>query len=182
MYREGEKHLTFIVCFHLLLKSGEGNGNPLQYSCLENPREGGAWWAAVYWVAQSWKRLKRLSRSNSCCLRRREKNVWHLHPISSIWRHLAFLLPSQNGSIEVATADKPWDSPLLLWKDRAVPETLWKLHVCKFNRKWSSKLKSRKKIPWLHPKFVQRKCSLRELILLITQDQVWNECDKGHCG
>ena len=33
---------------------GEGNGNPLQYSCLENPRDGGAWWAAVYGVAQSW--------------------------------------------------------------------------------------------------------------------------------
>ena len=35
-----------------------GNGNPLQYSCLENPRDGGAWWAAVYGVAQSWTRLK----------------------------------------------------------------------------------------------------------------------------
>ena len=34
---------------------GEGNGNPLQYSCLENPRNRGAWWAAVYGVAQSWK-------------------------------------------------------------------------------------------------------------------------------
>ena len=38
--------------------SGEGNGNPLQYSCLENPMDGGAWWAAVYEVAQSWTRLK----------------------------------------------------------------------------------------------------------------------------
>ena len=36
----------------------EGNGNPLQYSCLENPRDGGAWWAAVYGVAQSWTQLK----------------------------------------------------------------------------------------------------------------------------
>ena len=33
---------------------GEGNGSPLQCSCLENPRDGGAWWAAVYGVAQSW--------------------------------------------------------------------------------------------------------------------------------
>ena len=40
---------------------GEGNGNPLQCSCLENPRDGGAWWAAVYGVAQSWTRLKWLS-------------------------------------------------------------------------------------------------------------------------
>ena len=40
---------------------GEGNGNPLQYSCLENPRDSGAWWAAVYGVAQSRTRLKQLS-------------------------------------------------------------------------------------------------------------------------
>ena len=45
---------------------GEGNGNPLQCSCLENPRDGGAWWAAVYGVAQSQTRLKRLSSSSSC--------------------------------------------------------------------------------------------------------------------
>ena len=44
---------------------GEGNGNPLQCSCLENSRDGGAWWAAVYGVAQSWTRLKRLSSSSS---------------------------------------------------------------------------------------------------------------------
>ena len=44
---------------------GEGNDNPLQYSCLENSRDGGAWWAAVYGVAQSRTRLKRLSSSSS---------------------------------------------------------------------------------------------------------------------
>ena len=38
--------------------SGKGNGNPLQCSCLENPRDGGAWWAAVYGVAQNRTRLK----------------------------------------------------------------------------------------------------------------------------
>ena len=43
----------------------EGNGNPLQCSCLENPRDSGAWWAAVYGVAQSRTRLKRLSSSSS---------------------------------------------------------------------------------------------------------------------
>ena len=43
---------------------GEGNGNPLQYSCLENPRDGGVWWAAIHGVAQSWTRLKRLSSSS----------------------------------------------------------------------------------------------------------------------
>ena len=52
--------------FHFSLSCiGEGNGNPLQCSCLENPRGGGAWWAAVYGVAQSRTRLKRLSSSSS---------------------------------------------------------------------------------------------------------------------
>ena len=44
---------------------GEGNSNPLQCSCLENPKDGGAWWAAVYGVAQSQTRLKWLSSSSS---------------------------------------------------------------------------------------------------------------------
>ena len=48
-----------------LSRIGEGNGNPLQCSCLENPRDGGAWWAAVSGVAQSQTRLKRLSSSSS---------------------------------------------------------------------------------------------------------------------
>ena len=43
--------------------TGEGNGKPPQCSCLENPRDGRAWWAAIYGVAQSWTRLKRLSSS-----------------------------------------------------------------------------------------------------------------------
>ena len=48
----------------LYIYCGEGSGNPLQYSCLENPRDGGAWWAAVYGVTQSRTRLKRLSSSS----------------------------------------------------------------------------------------------------------------------
>ena len=52
--------------FHFSLSCiGEGNGNPLQCSCLENPRDGGAWWAAISGVAQSRTRLKRLSSSSS---------------------------------------------------------------------------------------------------------------------
>ena len=53
-------HVHFsLACFE------EGNGNPLQCSCLENPKAGGAWWAADYGVAQSQARLKRLSSSSS---------------------------------------------------------------------------------------------------------------------
>ena len=50
-----ESDTTERLHFHFSLSCiGEGNGNPLQCSCLENPRDGGAWWAAVYEVAQSW--------------------------------------------------------------------------------------------------------------------------------
>ena len=60
--------------FHFSLSYiGEGNGNPLQCSCLENPRDGGPWWAAVYGVAQSRTQLKRLSSSSSS--RRGEKQA-----------------------------------------------------------------------------------------------------------
>ena len=54
--------------FHLplsIISLGEGNGTPLQYSCLETPMDGGAWWAAVYGVSQSRTRLKQLSSSSS---------------------------------------------------------------------------------------------------------------------
>ena len=61
-----ESDKTERLHFHFSLsRLGEGNGSPLQYSCLENPRDGGAWWAAVYGVAQSWTRLKQLSSSGS---------------------------------------------------------------------------------------------------------------------
>ena len=85
---------------------GEGNGNPLQCSCLENPRDGGAWWAAVYGVTQSRTRLKWLGGSSSilCSLKlvpldtkvthlQRHASITHklenhfpvLHPSSSPW-------------------------------------------------------------------------------------------------
>ena len=58
--------MTEWLRFHFsLLCIGEGNGNPLQCSCLENPKDGGAGWAAVSGVTQSWTRLKRLSSSSS---------------------------------------------------------------------------------------------------------------------
>ena len=61
-----ESDTTERLHFHFSLSCiGEGNGNPLQCSCLENPRDGGAWWATVYGVAQSRTQLKRLSSSSS---------------------------------------------------------------------------------------------------------------------
>ena len=65
----------FNFTFHFSLSCiGEGNGNPLQCSCLENPRDGGAWWAAIYGVAQSRTWLKQLSSSSSIAIR---KNSFH---------------------------------------------------------------------------------------------------------
>ena len=71
-----QKHqwLPATIWVHLADSVGEGNGTPLQYSCLENPMDGGAWWAAVHGVAQSRTRLKRLSSSSS-----RLSTSWPVH-------------------------------------------------------------------------------------------------------
>ena len=71
---------------------GEGNGNPLQCSCLENPRDGGAWWAAVYGVAQSWTRLKWLSSSSS----RKMEKKWG---VMDYWASIS-LLPREGSSAQ----------------------------------------------------------------------------------
>ena len=55
----GHNWVTSLPCI------GKGNGNPIQCSCLENPRDGGAWWASVYGVAENRTRLKRLSSSSN---------------------------------------------------------------------------------------------------------------------
>src|SRR5574337_294915 len=66
LWGRSESDTTERLHFHFSLScTGEGNGNPLQCSCLENPRDGGAWWAAVSGVAESRTRLKRLSSSSS---------------------------------------------------------------------------------------------------------------------
>ena len=65
-----ESDMTERLPFHFSLSCiGEGNGNPLQCSCLENPMDGGAWWAAIHGVTQSCLRLKRLSSSSSSSTR-----------------------------------------------------------------------------------------------------------------
>ena len=57
---------------------GEGNGNPLQCSCLENPRDGGAWWAAVCGVTQSRTRLKQLSSSSIYAVNASFSHLFHI--------------------------------------------------------------------------------------------------------
>ena len=78
-----ESDTTERLHFHFLLsRIGEGNGNPLQYSCLDNPRDRGAWWAAVYGVAQSRTRLKQLSSRSSSSWRSAldSKEIQSVHP------------------------------------------------------------------------------------------------------
>ena len=90
-----ESDTTEQLHFHFSLSCiGEGNGNPFQCSCLENPREGGAWWAAVYGIAQSWTRLKRLS-SRSCKRRRH-------------WRPTPVLLPGKSHGRRSLVGCGPW--------------------------------------------------------------------------
>ena len=62
---------SVLLCYLLVPRAREGNGTPLQYSCLENPMDGGAWWAAVYGVTQSRTWLKRLSSSSNST-----KDIW----------------------------------------------------------------------------------------------------------
>ena len=72
------------------LNPREGNGNLLQYSCLENPMDGGAWWAAVHGVAQSRTRLKRLSTLAH------KMRVWGLQPLSCPYSQPPTAHPLQN--------------------------------------------------------------------------------------
>ena len=84
--------------FHFSLSGiGEGNGNPLQCSCLENPRDGGAWWAAVYGIAQSQTRLKQLSSSSSSSL----SLASYLESFSLLlyWRHISSYIRGMTYSI-----------------------------------------------------------------------------------
>jgi len=78
--------MTERLHFHFSLSCiGEGNGKPLQYSCLENPRDGGAWWASIYGVAQSRTPLKQLSSSSSSKWMQRPCDLW----INLYWKTIS---------------------------------------------------------------------------------------------
>ena len=104
--------------FHFSLSCiGEGNGNPLQCSCLENPRDGGAWWAAVYGVAKSRTQLKRLSSSSS------SNQAWgmsHFLSRETQWPEM----PNCRKAIDDFYKKTYWESALSppLWGEKGAPK------------------------------------------------------------
>ena len=98
-----------------LSRIGEGNGNPLQCSCLKNPRDGGAWWAAIYGVAQSRTRLKWLSSSSNSF-----KFTSALYLLA-----LFMLLPSSQCSSHSTTCNTSYTT-LSLWQVTNQPKWEWR--------------------------------------------------------
>ena len=92
---------------------GEGNGNPLQCSCLENPRDGGAWWAAVSGVAQSQTQLKQLSSSSSSSSRRMQGAGKALLSVA-VGDTKALLVSPNFGSTGFCCSIPTWVYPLVI--------------------------------------------------------------------
>ena len=112
-----ESDTTERLHFHFSLScTGEGNDNPLQCSCLENPRDRGAWWAAVYGVTQSRTRLKRLSNSSSMIKSQlfREPGPLNCEP------HTCFSVFSPLRWDRMDRLGWSWIFPFSLWKARAI--------------------------------------------------------------
>ena len=94
--------------FHFSLSCiGEGNGNLLQYSCLENPRDMGAWWAAICRVAQSWTQLKRLS-SSSKGLRAKDQHILLEQVKELIWTKTKHIMDFNFGTSLVVQWLRLW--------------------------------------------------------------------------
>ena len=90
-----EADTTERLHFHFSLSCiGEGNGNPLQCSCLENPRDGGAWWVVIYGVTQSQTWLKWLSSSSR--LWQRAKELSQNRKKKKRWQIMWLLLTSED--------------------------------------------------------------------------------------
>ena len=123
-----ESDMTERLHFHFSLSCiGEGNGNTVQCSCLENPRDGGAWWAAIHGVAQGQTRLKRLCCSSNTELSFPYESVWmpflfggQMQSILFLYMTFMFYLNSVILSCVVITVHiccslVPKSSPTLLW-------------------------------------------------------------------
>ena len=120
---------------HSVILRGEGNGNWLQYSCLENPVDGGAWWAAVHGVAQSRTRLKWLSMhacigegngnplQYSCLENPRNRRAWWaaVYGVTQSRTQLKWLCSSSSGSSYSTFVKCLWDKQYMshwVWKNK----------------------------------------------------------------
>ena len=99
LWRVGHDWVTSLSLWYI----GEGNGNPLQCSCLENPRDQGAWWAAVYGVAQCWTRLKRLSSNSSS------------PGVQGLRGHMSETVCGSRASLSLASGPRFHSSPCATW-------------------------------------------------------------------
>ena len=122
---------------------GKGNGNPLQCSCLENPRDREAWWAAIYGVAQSWTRLKQLSSSSSSQCRRHRRckfDRWvEKIPWRRKWQPTLVFLPGKSCGQRNLMSYSPWgckESDTTKWQ--SLHTRMHKLHRKPVVRFWRS--------------------------------------------
>ena len=119
--------MTERLHFHFSLSCiGEGNGSPLQCSCLENPRDGGAWWAAVSGVAQSRIRLKRLSSSKTT------KQIFPSVQFSSVAQSCPTLCDSMNRSTPGLPVHHQFPSSLKLTSIESVMPSSHLILCCPF--------------------------------------------------
>ena len=113
--------LTYMCIWaYVLFRYGEGNDTPLQYSCLENPRDGGAWWAALYGVAQSQTWLKWLSSSIiQVCLQKGHRS--NDAPAEMSILNTQTLLSKYRSLLKGTKGEKP----ILGWGQRKQKMNLW---------------------------------------------------------
>ena len=119
-----ESDATKRLPFHFSLSCiGEGNGNPLQCSCLENTRDGGAWWAAVYGVSRRRTRLKQFSSSSSSREIVEDRGGWHatIPGFTKSWTRLSnwttttIPLLSQLHHLKLAGQENKKDTRVVTW-------------------------------------------------------------------
>ena len=149
-------HISFVIFGLLGPNTGEGNGTPLQCSCLENPRDGGAWWAAVYGVAQSWTRLKRFSSSSS---KWSQTTLWY-----SEARLLSIIPPCFLYPISRSVSSKvDWWHKWVTFKGKVNPKGLlthmvrstpWYLSTLEANNPTSTKAELRECLKYYHASLV----------------------------